>query len=81
MAVPVITGVVSLVVWLLTVGTPGALVSMTSSVLVTSLVWLPAASRTVAVTLYLPSGISLPAGICKIQVLPLTVRGEPVPVV
>ena len=70
------TGVVSFVVCTLTVGSAGAVVSITSSLVVTSLAGLPAASVTVAVTLYLPSGISLPEGICKVQLPPLTVSGE-----
>ena len=49
-AVPVITGVVSLVVLLATKGVAGAVVSTTSSPEVESLVALPAASVTVAVT-------------------------------
>ena len=50
LAVPVMTGVLSLVARGLTVGTEGAVVSNTSSPVVVSLVALPAASVTVAIT-------------------------------
>ena len=49
-AVPVSVGVVSFVVLASTVGAAGAVVSMTSSLVVLSAVALPAASVTVAVT-------------------------------
>jgi len=61
-------------IWLITVGIAGATVSMTSSLVVKSVDELPAVSVTVAVTGYVPSGRAEPAGICKVQAVPVSVR-------
>ena len=65
---PVRVGVVSPVIWDVTVGTAGAMVSMINSPEVRSLRTAPVLSVTLAVTLYWPCGMALPLGTVSDQV-------------
>ena len=75
MAVPVRMGVELLVVCAMTVGTTGAMVSTINSLIVESVLVLPARSVIIAVTSYVSSASALAEGIVKVQVpSPLSIK-------